>query len=69
MPTTHHFIKYSLATVGGIVAYLKPALPFVLIRIGFILCDCWTAYRLSQRMAVNGESTGKFRLVLNKTAG
>lgn len=57
--------KAIITCMGGIMAFLKPTIPFMLICMIAILCDCYTAWTLSRRVKKKfpGSNDGKFKSV------
>jgi hypothetical protein len=63
MKLTSIFGQWFLGFTGAVIAYLKPTFPFVLICTLAVLYDCYTAFRLSKRVAGKypGANDGKFK--------
>ena len=57
------FFKWISGIAGAIVAYLQPTFPFVLICTLAVFFDCYTAFKLSKRVAKKypGANDGKFK--------
>lgn len=55
-------VKWLLSLTTGILAILEPTFPFIIICLFAILIDCFSAYRLSQRIRRrSGKASGKFK--------
>mgnify|MGYP001628702938 FL=1 len=55
--------RWLVTIVSAIFAVLQPALPYLLICTGFVFLDCYSAWRLAQRVrkAHPRRASGKFR--------
>lgn len=51
------------SVAGGVVAYLRPTVPYMLICVLAVAVDCYTAWSLSRRAAKRypGKADGKFK--------
>lgn len=57
--------KWVVGSVGGVVAFLRPTIPFIGICTLAVLFDCYTAWALSRRVKKKfpGANDGKFKSV------
>lgn len=55
--------RWIMSAAAGIMAAIEPALPYLLICTGFIFLDCYSAFRLAQRVRKKHpeRASGKLR--------
>lgn len=55
--------RYAMTFLSALFAIIEPALPYLLICSGFIFLDCYSAFRLAQRVKQSHpkKASGKFR--------
>lgn len=56
-------LKSILTAIGGVLAFLKPTVPFIALCTVAVLFDCYTAWALSKRVKKKypGANDGKFK--------
>ena len=55
--------RWGCSLAAGLLAIIKPTLPYLWLCTGFVLLDCYSAWRLARRVkaAHPGRASGKFR--------